>query len=162
MTAFVGQLRAAADESVLVSAVRRARAAATLRRAAPPNGATESFELAALEASLAESRLGRIAASAATHVRHAWSTATSRASVEAAVAAAGALTPAQQIRVAGLWVAVAASTVGAFTPLDPRPASAARWGIWIGVLVLGAAAAAWPEAVHAAWIDRRRLWRRTG
>jgi len=117
--------------------------------------AIERDEIDAVRALLAESRIGRAAVSSLHAGARAWSGAGTRHVVDRLAHSVAALTVAQRIRAAGVWLAVAAIVDAAATSIDPRPISGYRWMLWAVVLALGLFAAAEGEAVAIAWDDWR-------
>jgi len=74
------------------------------------------------------------------------------------LAAAGTLSRmshTERVRAVGIWALASAITDAMLTPFDPRPATAARWALWGGLVLLGATAAVFAESVAAAWGDWR-------
>jgi hypothetical protein len=150
----LAHLRVAVDESLLVRLSRRLSAAPTIAPSRAPEGAWDS-EFDDLADMLVRARVGRIVAPIAGAIGKAWRWARTPAAVRAAAATIAALEPIDRVRAAGIAILAASLTDLAVTPLDPRPASAARWSLWAAALVVGVATAAWPNHLAAAWLERR-------
>jgi len=113
-------------------------------------------ELDALSGTIAGSVVGRLAAAPASALARAWGAATAHVSIVRVGAAWQSFSAPQRLRACGAWLLVAALTDGAFSTLDPRPISLARWTLWIAVLAIAAVAATFPQQTMTAWTEWRR------
>jgi hypothetical protein len=153
--------RAASGESLIANALTRLGHAIARGERHRADASSQQQETAWFFDEITATRIGRSAALAFDAVARAWPDAAARRFAQTTAAGVRGLVPAQRIRVAGIWMFSAALTDAALTPLDPRPASAARWVMWGAVLAIGAVASAWPEPTAAAWAEWRRRWSRS-
>jgi hypothetical protein len=159
VTTLARTLRAAGRDSVAVDGVSRLIGivrAGLAAGAREPEGARFAGGEQRLVEQIANSRAVRTVQALADGFDRAWSGSRARMAIEPAAHALRMLTGPQRIRVAGLWIVVAAATDGVLSFLDPRPASAFRWASWVACIVSGALVALAATPLHAAWTERRR------
>jgi hypothetical protein len=159
MTTLAASVRAAQRESVVINAILRlidaARSAAANLSA--PRTAAPVADDGSLDDSIDGSRTVRAARSVLEAFDRIWLDSAAHAAIQPVQRSLRALTAEQRIRVAGLWLAVAALTVGLLSLADPRPSGVIRWLLWAASLFVGVAAAVAAPPLHAAWLG----WRRT-
>ena len=160
MTTLARTLRAAGRDSVAVDGISRliaALRAAVAAAAREPRAARLTGDEPALAEHIEGSRTVRVGHLLADALERAWSGSRARAAIEPFAHAVRALTGVQRVRVAGLWISVAAAADGVLSIVDPRPTSALRWVLWTACIVSGAVAALAAAPLQAAWTE----WRRT-
>jgi hypothetical protein len=159
VTTLAASVRAARRDSVVIDAILRsigvARSAAATIFAPHRAGPLPDDE--GIGDSLAGSRTVRAARNASDAFERAWLDSAAHTAVQPVQRSLRVLTGEQRIRAAGLWLAVAATTVGVLSLVDPRPSSFIRWIMWAVSLFVGVTAALAAPPLHAAWLG----WRRT-
>jgi hypothetical protein len=151
----IGRLRAAASGSALVRALTRGSAAIVSTGRPPADLKTWEPESERLRTLAGATRIGRVLSYGTDAVARTWAASSSRKALDRIVSGIAAVSAVDRVRAIGAWATAAALTDGLLTPLDPRPVTPSRWVLWAGVLVLGATAAVFAEAVVAAWRDVR-------
>ena len=151
----IGRLRAAAAGSALRRALASASAAIVSSGRPPAELSTWEPENERLRTLAGATRIGRMLSHGTDAAARMWTASSARHAFERLASGVAALPAVDRVRAAGVWATTAALTDGLLTPLDPRPVTPSRWVLWVGVLVLGATAAVFAEAVVAAWCDVR-------